>query len=167
MVLELFLCDEELNKLVQAGIEGTHYTLDENNIYHNVALDAGQESSPFPYEGFNTWSLRNGDYKLMQATDVALQEMFDKYNEIGSKTKFPNIDIYSGFTEDYEAYAAERTAVSNVMRQYLAPIQAGLVDDVDAAVEEFRTKVKEAGLDTCREGFEKQWHEYCEAYGYK
>lgn len=167
MVLELFLCDEELNNLVQAGIEGTHYTLDDDGIYHNVALESGAETTPFPYEGFNTWSLRNGDYKLMQATDVTLQEMFDKYNEIGSKTKFPNVDIYSGFTEDYEAYAAERTAVSNVMRQYLAPIQAGLVDDVDAAVEEFRTKVKEAGLDTCREGFEKQWHEYCEAYGYK
>lgn len=167
MVLELFLCDEEMNRLVQAGIEGTHYTLDENNIYHNVAIESGQESAPFPYEGFNTWSLRNGDYKLMQATDVTLQAMFDKYNDLGSKTKFPNTNIYAGFTEDYEAYAAERTAVSNVMRQYLAPIQAGLVDDVDAAVEEFRTKVKEAGLDTCREGFEKQWHEYCEAYGYK
>ena len=166
MVLELLLCDEELNNLVQAGIKGTHYDIDENGIYHNIATEAG-EAATFAYEGFNTWNLRNGDYKLMQSTDVALQAMFDKYNELGSKTKFPNTDIYSGFTEDYEAYAAERTAVSNVMRQYLAPIQAGLVDDVDAAVEEFRTKVKEAGLDTCREGFEKQWHEYCEAYGYK
>ena len=160
MVLELFLCDEELNKLVQAGIEGTHYEIDSDGFYKNLSTDFG-------YEGFNTWNLRNGDYKLMQSTDVELQKMFDKYEEIGNKTKFPNTDIYSGFTEDYEAYAAERTAVSNVMRQYLAPIQAGLVDDVDAAVAEFREKVQAAGLDTCREGFKEQWNAYCEAYGYK
>ena len=160
MVLEQLLCDEELNRLVQAGIEGTHYEINSDGFYENLSTD-------FPYEGFNSWDLRNGDYKLMQPTDVKLQAMFDKYNEIGSKTKFPNTDIYSGFTEDYESYSAERTAVSNVMRQYLAPIQAGLVDDVDAAVAEFRDKVQAAGLDACREGFEKQWHEYCEAYGYK
>ena len=53
------------------------------------------------------------------------------------------------------------------MRQYLAPLQAGLVDDVDAAVEEFRTKVTEAGLEKVREGFTSQWTAYCDEYGYK
>lgn len=53
------------------------------------------------------------------------------------------------------------------MRQYLAPLQAGLVDDVDAAVEEFRTKVKDAGLDVVREAYTEQWKAYCDEYGYK
>ena len=87
--------------------------------------------------------------------------------ELGAKTKFPNTDIYSGFAEDSAAYDAERTAVSNVMRQYLAPLQAGLVNDVDVAVAEFREKVTAAGLDKVREGFKKQWIEYCEQHGYK
>ena len=56
--------------------------------------------------------------------------------------------------------------VGNVLRQYLAPLQAGLVPDVDAAVEEFRQKVTDAGLDACREGFEEQWADYCVEYGY-
>jgi hypothetical protein len=52
------------------------------------------------------------------------------------------------------------------MRQYLAPLQAGLVDDVDAAVAEFREKVTAAGLDVCREGFKAQWADYCADYGF-
>lgn len=159
-VLELFMTDEELNKLVQCGIEGVHYELDEEGCYVNL-------SENFNYEGFNTWNLRNGDYKIAQKTDKELQKMFDKYNELGSKTKFPNVNIYEGFTENYEAYQVERTAVSNVMKQYLAPLQAGLVSDVDAAVEEFRSKMTDAGIEKCREGFKEQWAAYCDEYGYK
>ncbi|MCR5031533.1 MAG: DUF3502 domain-containing protein [Lachnospiraceae bacterium] len=165
LVLQAMLCDDEINSIVQYGIEGTHYTV-EDGIYKNLQEEAG-ETATFPYEGFNTWNLRNGETKLPQKTDVALQEMFDKYAEMGAKTKFPNVNIYDGFSENYEAYSAERSAVNNVMRQYLAPIEAGLVDDVDAAVEEFRTLVKDAGLDKCREEYTKQWIAYCEEYDYK
>ena len=158
MVLNYLMSDESMNKLVQAGIEGVHYEV-KDGLYQNLSED-------FKYEGFNTWNLRVNDTRLMRDSDVLLQSMFDKYAEIGSKTKFPNVNIYGGFTEDYTAYQAERTAVSNVMRQYLAPLQAGLVTDVDKAVEEFRTKVTEAGLDACREGFKTQWQAYCDEYGY-
>ena len=160
MVLDLLLYDKELNDLVEYGIKGTHYDVDADGIYQNLSTD-------FPYEGFNTWALRNNDYKLPQSTDVVLNEMFAKYNELGAKTKFPNVNIYSGFAEDYTGYEVERSAVSDVMRQYLAPIQAGLVADVDAAVKEFREKVNAAGLETCREQFKAQWAAYCEEYNYK
>ena len=159
------LCDEEVNAIVQYGIEGKHYEV-VDGVYKNLQEAAG-ETPTFPYEGFNTWNLRNGGTKLPQATDVKLQEMFDKYAELGLKTKFANVNIYDGFSENYDSYSAERSAVGNVMRQYLAPLQAGLVDDVDAAVEEFRNKMKEAGIDKVREEYTKQWIAYCEEYDYK
>ncbi len=164
LVLQTMLCDDEVNAIVQYGIKGTHYDV-ADGIYKNLQEEAG-ETATFPYEGFNTWNLRNGDTKLPQKTDVKLQEMFDKYAALGEKTKFPNVNIYDGFSENYEAYSAERSAVSNVMRQYLAPLEAGLVDDVDAAVEEFRNKMTEAGLDKCREEYTKQWKDYCAEYNY-
>ena len=160
MVLNYIMTDETMNRLVQYGIEGTHYEIDADGFYVNLSED-------FPYEGFNTWNLRVGDYKLKQPTDVALQAMFDKYAELGEQTKWPNVNIWDGFTEDYTDYDAERAAVGNVLRQYLAPLQAGLVPDVDAAVEEFRQKVTDAGLDACREGFTEQWADYCSEYGYE
>lgn len=162
-VLEILMTDEEMNRLVQYGIEGVHYEIDADGIYHNLNND----HPAFAYEGFNTWALRNGEFKLPQETDVVLNEMFDKYEKLGNQTKFPNVNIYNGFSENYEDYQAERTAVSNIMKQYLAPLQAGLVDDVDAAVEEFRQKMTDAGIEACREGFKKQWTAYCEEYGYK
>lgn len=159
-VLELLMTDEEINKLVQCGIEGKHYELDEEGHYVNL-------DDAFTYEALNTWGLRNSEYKLVQKSDVILNEMFEKYEAIAAKTKFPNVSIYSGFSENYESYQAERSAVSNVMRQYLAPLQAGLVDDVEKAVEEFRQKAEEAGLQACRDGYTQQWLAYCEEYGYK
>lgn len=160
MVLNYMMTDEEMNRLVQYGIEGTHYAQNDDGIYQEL-------SDKFPYEGFNTWNLRVSEYKIPKQTDVALQAMFDKYAALGEQTKFPNVNIWDGFTEDYTEYDAERAAVSAVMRQYLAPLQAGLVEDVDAAVAEFRQKVSDAGLDVCREGFEEQWQAYCEEYNYQ
>lgn len=158
-VLSYFMTDEEMNRLVQAGIEGKHYEL-VDGMYKNLSED-------FKYEGFNTWDLRNSEYKMLQESDVVLQEMFDRYEAIGEKTKFPNVNIPGGFVEDYTEYETERTAVSNVIKQYLAPLQAGMVKDVDAAVAEFREKVTAAGLEKCQEGYTKQWLAYCEEYGYK
>lgn len=160
MVLDLLYCDQELNNLVQAGIEGTHYKVDENGFYQKL-------SDNFLYENFNTWNLRNNDFKLKQESDVLLSEMSAKYAEIGDKNKYPNVNIYADFTEDYEEYSVERSAVSDVMRQYLAPIQAGLVDDVEASIAEFLEKAEAAGLETCREAFKEQWAAYCNSYGYQ
>ncbi|MDF2537213.1 MAG: transporter substrate-binding protein [Herbinix sp.] len=160
MALDLMFTDQTLNNLVQAGIEGTHYEIDANGYYKNL-------SENFKYEGFNTWNLRNNDYKLKQESDKLLSEMSAKYAEIGDKTKFPNVNIYSNFTENYDEYQVERAAVSDVMRQYLAPIQAGLVDDVEAEIAKFLEKAEAAGLTTCRDAFKEQWAAYCEEYGYK
>ena len=93
--------------------------------------------------------------------------MFDKYAELGAKTKWPNVNIWDGFTEDYTDYASERAAVGNVMRELLAPLQAGLVSDVDTAVADFRQKVTNAGLQACRDGFTEQWLDYCAEYNYQ
>ena len=164
LVVQTLMCDPEMNALIQYGIEGEHYEV-RDGIYYNLEIEATGTAN-FPYEGFNTWNLRNGDTKLPQETDVELQKMFDSYEALGAKTKFPNTNIYDGFSENYEAYSAERTAVSNVMRQYLAPLQAGLVDDVDAAVEDFRQRMTDAGIEKCREGYKEQWAAYCDEHGY-
>lgn len=159
MVLELFMSDESVHRLVQYGIEGVHYEIDEEGYYNNL-------SENFMYENFNTWNLRVNEFKLPQRSDAILNELFKKYEELGNKTKWPNINVYGNFTENYEDYAVERGAVSDVMRQYLAPIQAGFVDDVEAAISQFLEKAEAAGLQKCREGFIEQYKAYCAEYGY-
>lgn len=159
-VMELLMTDPELYNLVMYGIEGEHYEVDENGYYKNI-------SDQFTIQGFNTWNFVNQDLELPSKRSELLGELSAKYEEIGSKSKFPNTDLWGGFVADNSAYATEDSAVTNVMNQYLAPLQAGVVDDVDAAVAEFREKLTDAGLETCREGFKEQWLAYCEEYGYK
>lgn len=157
-VLEALMMDEELTHLMQYGIEGTHYEI-ADGFYKNV-------SEKFLYEGFNSWGTRVQENMVMRQTDTIQQEMYAAYAEISAKNTYPNVNIGDGFSENYDAYQAERTAVSNVVAQYLSPLQAGLVDDVDAAVAEFLTNVNDAGLEVCRESYKQQWAAYCAEYGY-
>ena len=160
-VVEYLMMNEEANKLVQCGIEGVHYTINDDGLCEMIT-DSG-----YGYEACDTWQLRNADFKLQRPTDVLLQECFDHEKELSQNRKYPDINITDAFAENYEPYSTERTAVQNVISQYLNPIFAGLVDDPEAAVEEFRGLVKDAGLDTIREEFNKQWVDYCAEYGFE
>lgn len=159
-VLELLMTDEELNRLVTYGIEGEHYELDEDGYYQNI-------SDEFTIQGFNTWNLLNADTELPSERSLMLNEMYAKFEALAAKTKYPNTDIFGGFVADNAEYSTEDSAVANVVSQYLPPLQAGTVEDVDAVIAEFREKVMEAGLEKCREGYKEQWLAYCEEYGYK
>ena len=88
-------------------------------------------------------------------------------SQIAHTTKYPDVDIYSGFVEEYDDYAAERAALQAVMIQYLAPIQAGLVEDVDMAIDDFLKEAKEAGLSKIQKAYAAQWTAYCKKRGYK
>ena len=139
-VLELLATDKELNLLTQYGIEGEDYEVTSDGLYQSLDSDFG-------YEGLNAWSLRNPDYKLPNGEGgKMLQEMFDSYEKNCEDKGTPSVDPYGGFSEDYSAYSAEKAALDDVTSEYLTPLQNGLVDDVDAAVETFREKVKAAGL---------------------
>ena len=159
-VVELLLTDPELNALVMYGVEGVHYELDEKGVYHNL-------SERFTYEGMNTWNFRNKEIMLSSESSVELNKLFGEYEEMGAKMKYPNTDIFGGFTGDTSEVVTEDGAVANVLQEYLGPLQAGMVDDVDAAIKQLRDKLTEAGVETCRENFKKQWLKYCEEYGYQ
>ena len=162
MALNLLYTDGELNRLIQYGIEGTHYVIDENGFYQ-----PGEANSEYGSESANTWNLRNPEYALSSENDALLNQISEELNQIANQTRFPDVDIASGFIEVYDSYAAERAGLATVMTQYLAPIQAGLVDDVDKAIDEFLQKAEEAGLSKIQEAYTAQWKAYCEEYSYK
>lgn len=161
MALELLMLDEELNKLIMYGIEGEHYEVDDNGYYV-----PGPANDIYGYEGAGTWNLRNPNYMLNREADAEKVEMFAKQAEIAGTTNTPYVDIYSGFIEDYSSYSIERAAFLNVIVEYLTPIQAGLVDDVDAAIDEFLEKADEAGRGKIIESYIAQWKAYCEENGF-
>lgn len=162
MVLEKLCTDPEYYKLLNYGIEGVHYTLEDGN--YTAILDAdgtcGYDANAFD------WAMSNPDLNYTSSDDAWYSEKIAELKKFEENTPFGGADISGGFQEDYSAYQAERAALGNVIAQYLAPLEAGLVDDVDAAVAEFMQKAEAAGLSKIQEAYAEQWKAYCEAYGY-
>jgi len=163
MVLEYLMMDEEAHHLIHYGIKGYHYDVIDG--VYTLLSDASVP--PFKYEGFQSWGIRNTDLMLRDETALLMQSIIERLEPLAAKQKYPFVNIDSGFFEDFTDYAAERTAVMNVVAEYLMPLQSGVVDDVDAAVAEFLKKVEAAGLQTVRDAFMKQWDDYCKEYGYE
>jgi putative aldouronate transport system substrate-binding protein len=163
MFYQKLLLDQRYNLLGQYGIEGVHYKATDG---YYVPLGDPTKSA-FPYEGFNGWGWRNPNYMLFQKNFDSIKKLFGQLEGIAEKTKYKGANIYQGFAEDYSSYQAERAALGTVLTQYLAPLEAGLVPDVDEAIKTFMEKAKAAGLDKIQAEYIKQWKAYCAQYKYK
>lgn len=163
IALDFLMTDETANDLVQCGIKGVHWNLAEGKYYEEIK-DAG-----FSYENMNTWNLRNHLIKkeMKPNGDTAYDDMISLYDSVAANTKWEGKSIKTGFIEDYSSYEIERANLNSVIAQYLTPIQAGLVDDVEAAVTEFLKQADAAGLKKIQDSYREQWLAHCEEYGYK
>lgn len=157
MAIELLMTDETLNHLLLYGIEGEHYTVDANGFYVK-----GPNNDSYIFEGSNAWNFRNDAFNLIREEDQELYEIFDRIEAVGATMKYPNLDIGGLFGFDDTNVKAEVTAVQNVFVEYYTPLLAGMVEDVDAGIEEFRKQLEVAGIEKVREEWLKQWYAFCE-----
>ncbi|MDR1766089.1 MAG: extracellular solute-binding protein [Lachnospiraceae bacterium] len=155
MFIEELIMDKEINHLTSYGIEGEHYMVDEDGWY--VALQ-DPATSGFTWEQSNPWAWRNSEFMLLPKEK---EYQMERYAEMEPKAG-PN--YIEGFAEDYESYQTERAALGTVMTQYLQPLHAGLVDDVEASVKTFLEQAKLAGLEKVQEEYSKQWKAYIDTY---
>lgn len=161
MALDILMTDKEAHRLLMYGIEGEHYTVDENGYYV-----AGTKNDSYPYEGANTWNNRSSSLDLSLPTDAEKNEYWTRYQAKAETTNTPGVDLWQMFGEDDSRYAAEKAAITSVCTEYLIPIQTGMVDDVDAAIDVFLEKVEEAGRSVVLEDFLAQWQQYLKDNGY-
>jgi ABC-type sugar transport system, periplasmic component len=154
---EKMVTDKRYNLLTQYGIEGKNYEVVDG--YYTMIGDTS--SNGFPREGMNGWAWRNPEYMLFDKNYDGVKAIFDELDKIQVPDKF------TGFAEDYTSYQAERAALEQVEKQYLFPLNAGLVKDVKQGLETFMEKAKQAGLEKIQEEYTKQWLQYVEEQGIK
>lgn len=162
MFYQKLVLDKTYNQLSEYGILGTNYTVTSDGHYKAV----GSDGNGFGYEALNGWAWRNPDTMLFDSSHDATTAVNKSLDSIASKSAYKGVNIQDGFAEDYSAYQPERAALGTVMTQYLAPLEAGLVPDVDTAVKTFLSKAKAAGLDKIQADYTKQWQQYCKENGY-
>ncbi|MDQ0916908.1 extracellular solute-binding protein [Paenibacillus sp. V4I5] len=149
--------DKGYNLLSQYGIEGKNYKVE--NGYYTMIGDTN--SNGFPREGMQSWAWRNPEFMLFDKGYDGVKKIFADLDKIASPDKF------TGFAEDYTSYQAEKAALEQVEKQYLFPLEAGLVADVEGGLKTFMEKAKTAGLEKVQAEYKKQWLEYVKSAGIK
>lgn len=158
MFYEKLVLDKTYNYLTEYGIEGKNYTI-EDGKYYKMLGDA--MTNGFQREALNGWAWRNPQIQLFDKSFNTVLDLFKEFDD------YAKPDIFYGFVEDYTPYQAERAALYQVQSQYLVPLEAGLVTDVDSAIKIFMEKAKAAGLDKIQKEYIRQWKEYCKEEGLK
>ncbi|RTE09332.1 extracellular solute-binding protein [Paenibacillus whitsoniae] len=154
---EKMVTDKTYNQLTQYGILGKNYEVD--NGYYQMIGDSN--SNGFPREGMQSWAWRNPEFMLFDKGYDGVKQIFSDLDKIASPDKF------TGFAEDYTSYQAERAALEQVEKQYLYPLEAGLVADVEGGLRTFMEKAKVAGLDKIQAEYKKQWLAYVKSANIK
>ncbi|WP_159882654.1 extracellular solute-binding protein [Paenibacillus puerhi] len=154
---EKLVTDKRYNWLTQYGIEGKNFEVE--NGYYKMLGD--NTSNGFAREGMQGWAWRNPEFMLFDKGYDNVKAIFDELDKIQKP------DIFMGFAEDYTSYQAERAALEQVEKQYLYPLLAGQVANVDEGLNTFLSKAKTAGLEKVQSEYKKQWLEYTKSQGIK
>ena len=146
MVLDIMKMDTYVNHLIMLGEEGKHYSINENNEY--TKLDASGDFPPTTVSA--SWAIKNGE--LSEAGgDPREKVITDSWEE--RVVSNPTIT----FVFDDSKVANEKAAVNTVLSSYVPMLQLGLVDDVDATLDQMISECYASGLQTVLDEFYTQY----------
>lgn len=152
--MDLIMNDPRYNTLLQYGIEGETYIInDAGKVDYPEGVSADNTSYNWENTGF--WFInKNIQPPRASWTDdyIALNNKLIE----GVLIDDPNI----GFTFTTDSVKSEFSNVQNVWIQYFYPIAIGNVPDVDKAFDELKVQLTAAGYDKLIEEAKRQYAEY-------
>lgn len=146
--LQAVLTDPELHHLIRYGIEGTHYTVDENGLYTNLSTD-------FTACGTSLWNWRSDALALNEASGLGATKKAALFEQYASCTM-----MTSSFAFDKSGIEDEVANYNAVKDEYLKPLQYGQVEDVEAGLKTFMEKANAAGLEKIQAEYIRQYNEW-------
>jgi len=155
MAIDLLRYDEEINNLTWYGVEGVHWAEASDMRYEPLA-----DTANFPAGNVCPWGWYSEKYARTSSTDpIIVQETVKDWTE-----NYVVQNPIAAFNFDDSNVKNEMAAVGNVITQYGVALDLGMVEDVEAGVKEFRTKLTEAGFDKILEECQKQAKEFVQSY---
>lgn len=161
MAIELLYTDEELNHLLMYGIEGDHYTVDENGYY--VPAD---NNAAFGYEACSSWNFRNTDLMLYRESEQETLKHFEYLGEISAKMAIPYVNHEEGYNGVLTETTNQKAAIDALVTEYITPLQYGMVDDIEGAIADFMEAANAAGLEDVQAELTTLWNKYLDSKGY-
>lgn len=146
MVLDLIKFDSYLNRLFILGIEGEHYSINDQGEY--TELEKATEYAAMSISA--SWAIKNGD--LSEAgtpeREKAISDAWEKRVEMN-----PTIT----FVFDDTSVKSYVSAVTAVLTDYVPMLELGLVDDVDTTLDKMIQECYNAGLQEIYDEFYAQY----------
>ena len=128
----------DVANLLMNGLEGKEY---EKVSEHIITYPEGVDASNIGYSrNFSIFGDTMMTYQWAPTTEDFYQELQEYYN---SKEVSPLF----GYSFDASPVSTQVSAVSNVIAEYMPSLECGVVEDVEASVEEFRAALNSAGID--------------------
>lgn len=151
MVLDLLKFDTTLNRLIILGVEGVHYSIDDAGNY--TKLDKTGDYAPNCISA--AWAVKNGDL-----TEAGTPERELAITDAWKERVVSNPTIT--FVFDDANIKPYEDAVISVLNDYVPMLELGLVDDVDATIDEMNQKCYDAGLQNVIDEFKSQYNTWLE-----
>lgn len=150
MAINQLMTNKTIYDLAKYGIEGTHWEAVGEDQY--ITLEA---TSDYPVDG-SSWGWNNDNLTRSEVLDEAdpakqtAQDILDAWAE--NQATNPLI----AFTASEDNVASQVAVCNTLISQYVNPLVTGLVDDVDATLDELISKLKDAGIDVILEEIQGQ-----------
>ena len=142
MVLNELMTNPELYDLTTLGIEGVHWQAVDENHYRSL-----EDYTKFPPFRTCCWGWRNQEIEreeYIDESDPVYQKLQETLTDWDSQQN--QIHPYASFSFNSTPVENIQRAVEEINSQYYLPIAAGMVDDPEAAVEDLRQRLSDAGI---------------------
>ncbi|OMF74529.1 ABC transporter substrate-binding protein [Paenibacillus glucanolyticus] len=155
--LNLLNTDPEIRNLFNYGIEGVHYTLDEQG---QVVLITDKNSNgdavpDTPASSYSGVQYTQGNWFILKTMGGDNPEPLDKWDQFRKYNAGVVNSTVLGFTPDLSSLTAQTANIEMVWQKYYPSLMTGSVD-VDTILPKFNEELKQAGMDEVRQEVQKQ-----------
>lgn len=144
-VYDLIRNDKADYDLLNFGIEGTDYVMQDGKLGYPDGYDASKDSL-----GSNFWAGRMDEFEPAKVTDdPSKDQIYEGLDKVARD--YP----YSTLIIDKSSIDPTLAAMGAVLSEYIPQLNYGKFDDPEKAIKEMRQKLKDAGYDDVRESLQK------------
>ncbi|UPG62610.1 ABC transporter substrate-binding protein [Metabacillus endolithicus] len=152
-LLNLFYSNADIMNLISWGIEGKHYVKVSDNV---ITYPEGVNADNIGYAPNAGWQF--GNQMLTYVWEDTPPDMWEKMVELNESAEK---SAALGFIFDTSPVKTELAAVTNVISQFKASIENGVVDP-ETELPKYQEKLKQAGIDKIIEEKQKQLDKWAE-----
>ncbi|WP_211746241.1 ABC transporter substrate-binding protein [Paenibacillus sp. Marseille-Q4541] len=160
--LNLLNTDPEIRNLFNYGIEGVHYTLDEQGQAVPIpSKDSHGDPIPDAPANYAGVQYTQGNWFILKTMGGNNPEPLDKWDQFLKYNAEATKSNVLGFTPDLSKVTAQTDNIEMIWKKYYPSLMTGSVD-IDTILPKFNEELKQAGIDEVRKEVQEQldsWRE--------